>query len=96
MTPLLNLYDFEFPTLMGSTPMWVLRGGGGGCWSKNYFAHFSTQPFHCTFIMISMKNMEKKIQFFFPRLVSMEMAVIFDFRALAKVHLTSKPLLQMQ
>ena len=32
----------------------------------------------------------------FPRLVSMEMAAIFDFRALAKVHLISKPLLQMQ
>ena len=32
----------------------------GGCWSKNYFAHFSTQPFHCTFIMISMKKYGKK------------------------------------
>ena len=30
----------------------------------------------------------------FPRLVSIEMAAIFDFRALTKVH--SKPLLQMQ
>ena len=28
---------------------------------------------------------------FFPRLVSMEMAAIFDFRALTKVHITSKP-----
>ena len=56
---------------------------------KNYFAHFSTQPFHWTFIMISMKKCgEKKI--------SMEMAAIFDFRALTKVHLTSKPLIQMQ
>ena len=32
----------------------------------------------------------------FQRLVSMEMAAIFDFRALTKVHITSKPLLQMQ
>ena len=32
----------------------------------------------------------------FPRLVSMDMAAIFDFRALTKVHITSKPLLQMQ
>ena len=34
--------------------------------------------------------------FFFPRLVSMEMVAILDFRALTKVHITSKPLLQMQ
>ena len=32
----------------------------------------------------------------FPRLVSMEMAATFDFRALTKVHITSKPLLEMQ
>ena len=32
----------------------------GTCWSKNYFAHFSINSFHFTFIMISMKNMEKK------------------------------------
>ena len=32
----------------------------------------------------------------FPQLFSMEMATIFDFRALTKVHLASKPLLQMQ
>ena len=32
----------------------------------------------------------------FPRLVSMEMAAIFEFRGLAEVHITSKPLLQMQ
>ena len=31
-----------------------------------------------------------------PRLVSMETVAIFDFRALTKVHTTSKPLLQMQ
>ena len=34
--------------------------------------------------------------FFFPRFVSMEMAAIFDFRALTKVHITLKRLLQMQ
>ena len=60
---------------------------------KNYFAHFSTHSFHCTFIMISVKNMEKKK---IPRFVSMEMAAIFYFRALAKVHIALKPLLQMQ
>ena len=32
----------------------------------------------------------------FPHLVSMEMAAIFDFRALTKVHIISKPLLQME
>ena len=31
-----------------------------------------------------------------PRFVSMEMAAIFDFRAVTKVHITLKPLLQMQ
>ena len=41
------------------------------------------------------KNMEKKNDFF-PRFVSMEMAAIFDFRALTKVHITLKRLLQMQ
>ena len=60
-----------------------------------FFSHFSTQSFHCIFIMISMKKYgEKKM---FPSwLVSLEMADIFDFRALTKVHVTSKPLLQMQ
>ena len=33
---------------------------------------------------------------FSPRFVSMEMAPIFDFRALTKVHITLKRLLQMQ
>ena len=42
--------------------------------------------------MISIKNMEKK-KLFFSR---MEMAAIFDFRALTKVHITLKRLLQMQ
>ena len=70
---------------------------GGGCWSKNCFAHFSTQSFHCIFIMTSMKKYrEKNKTTIFPRLVSMEMAAIFDFRTLTKVHITSKPLLQMQ
>ena len=91
------LLDFiqAFDLINHNTLLVKLRGGG--CWSKNYFAHFSTQPFHCTFIMISMKKYGEKIpNFFFPQLVSMEMAAIFDFRALTKVHLTSKPLLQMQ
>ena len=37
----------------------------------------------------------KKQNIFFPRMVSMEMAAILDFRELTKVHITSKPLLQM-
>ena len=45
--------------------------------------------------MISIKNMEEKNDFF-PRFVSMEMAAIFDFKALTKVHITLKRLLQMQ
>ena len=36
----------------------------GRCWSKNCFAHFSIHSFHFTFIMISIKNMEKKNDFF--------------------------------
>ena len=73
----------------------VLRGGGG-YWSKNCFANFSTQSFHCIFIMISMKKYGEKNKNFFTGFVSMEMADIFDIRALTKVHITSKPLLQMQ
>ena len=42
--------------------------------------------------MISMKKYGENN---FPRFVSMEMAAIFDFRALAKVHITLKRLLQM-
>ena len=89
--PVLSLLKLNVAASSTHTRKVVLRGG---CWSKNYFAHFSTQPFHCTFIMISMKKYGEKKNF--PRLVSMEMAAIFDFRALTKVHLTSKPLLQMQ
>ena len=45
--------------------------------------------------MISMKKYgEKNRIIFFPRFVSMEMAAIFDFRALTKVHITLKRLLQ--
>ena len=36
----------------------------GRCWSKNCFANFSIHSFHFTFIMISIKNMEKKNYFF--------------------------------
>ena len=67
----------------------------GRCWSKNCFAHFSIHSFHFTFIMITIKIWRKK-RFFFPRFVSMEMAAIFDFRELTKVHITLKRLLQMQ
>ena len=40
------------------------------------------------------ENMEKKI-IFFPKFVSMEIASIFDFRALTKVRIPLKPVLQM-
>ena len=69
---------------------------GGGCWSKNCFAHFSTQSFHCIFIISMKKYGENANKQKFPRLVSMEMAAIFDVRALTKIHITSKPLLQIQ
>ena len=47
--------------------------------------------------MISMKKYGEKTEIiFFLRFVSMEMVAIFDFRALTKVHITLKPLLQMQ
>ena len=47
------------------------------------------------YYMISVKKIWRKKKKF-PRFVSMEMAAIFDFRALTKVHITLKPLLQMQ
>ena len=58
------------------------------CWSRNFFAHFSTQSFHCIFIMISMKKYGEKTKTNVVLwLVSMEMVAIFDFRALTKVHI---------
>ena len=42
------------------------------------------------------KKYGEKKNDFFPRFVSMEMAAIYDFRALTKVHITLKRLLQMQ
>ena len=56
--------------------------GGGGCWSINCLAHFSTQSFHCIFIMISMKQYGEKTNKtkLFPWLVSMEVAAIYNFK----------------
>ena len=70
----------------------------GRCWSKNCFAHFSTHPFHSLYIYVYYDQYEKygEKKKKFPRFVSMEMVAIFDFRALTKVHITLKPLLQMQ
>ena len=49
---------------------------------------------YINFIMVGMKNYGGKNEIiFFPRLVSMEMVAIFEFRALTKVHITLKPLL---
>ena len=74
-----------------------LRGGAG---RKTVLLIF--QPTHfikCTmnfFIMICMKNMERKQNHFPPPcFVSMEMAAIFVSRGLTKVHITLKSLLQM-
>ena len=69
---------------------------GWGCWPRNNFAHFSTQSCHYIFIMISRPMNTYGETTVFPRLVSIEMVAIFDFRPLTKVHITSKPLLQMQ
>ena len=76
----------------------LLRGGGGegGAGRKTVLLIFLTQLFHCIFIMIRMEKYGENTKTNFPRLVSMEMAAILDFRALTKVHITSKPLLQMQ
>ena len=68
----------------------------GRCWSKICFANFSTHSFHLTVIMISMRKYGEIKKKKFPRFISMGMVAIFDFRALAKVHITLKPLLQMQ
>ena len=47
--------------------------------------------------MNSMKIWREKIKIIFSmRFVSMEMAAIFDFRALTKLDITLKPILQMQ
>ena len=71
-----------------------LRGGAG---RKTILFIFQPSHFIVHLLWSVWKNIEKKSKnIFFPRLVSMEMAAIFDFRALTKVHLTSKPLLQMQ
>ena len=83
---------------------WVMLGlilgalmfKGWGCWSRKCCAHFSTHSFHCTFIMISMKNMEKKSQKISRGTFRWKMATILDFRALTKVLITLKPLLQLQ
>ncbi len=39
----------------------------GGCWSRNCFAHFSTQSFHCIFIIISMEKYGEKTKTKFSR-----------------------------
>ena len=55
---------------------------------EKLFCSFSTHLFHCTLNYDQYeKNMEKKNVF--QRFVSMEMAAIFDFRALMKVHKTA-------
>ena len=73
--------------------MQLLRGGAG---RKTVLLIF--QPTHLIYIYYDQyekiwRNKKKKNS---PCFVSMEMAAIFNFRALTKVHITLKPLLQMQ
>ena len=49
-----------------------------------------------SFCIIYYDQYEKIKIIFSPRFVSMEMVSIFDFRALAKVHITLKALFQLQ
>ena len=67
----------------------LLRGGAG---RKTVLLIF--QSFYIYYDQYK-KYGEKKM-IFFPRFVSMEMAAIFDFRALTNVHITLKRLLLMQ
>ena len=66
---LYNCFEFFVPRSPGLVCMThfldLLRGGAG---RKNCFAHSSIHSFHFTFIMISIKNMEKKQNNFFPAL----------------------------
>ena len=67
----------------------LLRGGAG----RKLFCSFFNPLISFYIYYDQYKNMEKKK---FPRIVSMEMAAVFDYRALTKVHTTLKRLLQMQ
>ena len=76
---------------------WNFLRGGGVLVEKLFCSFFNTAISLYIYYDQYEQNMEKKSKkLFFPLLVYMEMAAIFDFRALTKVHLTSKPLLQMQ
>ena len=70
----------------------LLRGGAG---RKTVCSFFN--PLISFYIYYDQyKKYGEKKKIFFPRFVSMEMAAIFDFRELTKVHITLKRLLQMQ
>ena len=51
------------------------------------FAHFSTNSFYCINSIVISENMRKKQNNYFPYFVSMEMAAMLDFIALANVQL---------
>ena len=70
---------------------------GGGVLVEKLFCSFFN-PVNSLYIYYDQyeKYGENTKKMFFLWLVSMEMAAIFDVRALTKVHITSKPLLQMQ
>ena len=74
----------------------VVKGGGGGVLVEKLFCSFFNPAISLYIYYDQYEKIWRKKKKKFPRLVSMEMAAIFDFRALTKVHLTSKPLLQMQ
>ena len=71
----------------------LLRGGAG---RKTVLLIFNPLISFYIYYDQYKKYGEKNKIIFSPRFVSMEMAAIFDFRALTKVHITLKRLLQMQ
>ena len=72
-------------------------GGGEGVLIEKLFCSFLNPLISLYIYYEHYENMKKKNQNIFSlRFVSVEMAAIFDFRALTKVHITLKPVLQMQ
>ena len=64
-----------------------IRGGGGGVLVEKLFCSFFNPVISLNIYYDQYEKMWRKKKKF-PRLVSMEMAAIFDFRALTKVHIT--------
>ena len=85
------VFEPRSPGLVCMTHFLDLSRGGAG--RKTVLLIFQSTHFILHLLWTVWKNMEN---YFFPRFVSMEMAAIFDFRALTKVHITLKRLIQMQ